>query len=690
MQCNNQELDKLLKEEESKFTCIKNSGKYKYAVKVMEIFMRILSIHLVPETKGHKLGQDEDVEEAPKNVLDFQDPFRHKPPSNGSLSTFLIDRVLRPLSLILSALYSLKLFLISTYKSQLDYMIESWRTKSLRSNDSQTDLDKSCELHHTDYVQDIQDKLKRLTYVLDILGDPLPSVRGLSFVIYVIFATLVITMFYEVLLFLNRQKPRIDYLSFFFDSMRQKRKTRDELSSIISSIIESVRRYEYCRGNFTREKQSQFNSIVDYHQRRYEFLSHSNRYLMPSDMEPDGEKRDQKGDASNLSERQFVYMLINGRFQDLVQPSNSTSEFLQRVTNLEFYLMTILTFLVGIPTVVISLIMGMKEINLRVEQRLSQLTCAQQNKALLLDTILLKPLLFAEEQDAYNLYRQNPEGMVKITKLMLIEAKYLIGPLQILQTIEFLFVAIITICGTIFCYSLYVRFSIYSTVWLNQIEHQLGDCARLMEDECRLKLGEINLNLNAADPSFKSCGTSIIRSKPETPRTRTRRQKLSKQVRIVKALTISYLNFELYRRQQSSCRSFSNFLLLQVAILVGQAMILCYAVGTSLNNDYTAILLFITTYLVLYFDLVMLAAAHKMSQITRIMRTLTTLLARSVELSIQDLHILVLWRRQTIGEKEAKNAYASNLLGIHLSYDNIITFNGYLVIIWLALLKLIK
>lgn len=688
MQCDNQEIDELLKAEESRFARIRSSGKYKYASAVVKLFMRILSMQLVPETKGRNLGRGENLENAPKNVLDFHNPFKHKP-QNRSLSSFLMDRVFRPLSLTIALYCSLKLFIISAYKSQLDYTIESWRTKSMRSNSSLTHPEKSCKLDHSGSVQDIQDKLKRLAYVLEFLGDPMPSVRGLCFVLYVIYATLIITMFFALLLFLSHRKPRIDYLSFFFDSTRQKRKTRIELTSIVNSIIGSVRRYEYRRDKFARDKQTQFDSIADYHQRRYEFLLHTNRYLMPSKVESVRGRHNQRANSSSLSEQQYLHILVKGRFHDLVQPTILTSHWLQISTTLEFYLMTSLTIFVVVPTAAIFLIMMIKEVSSRIEHRVAQLTCTRQSRALLLETIHLKPLLFAEERDAYNLYEQSPEGVVKFAKLMLIETKYLIGPNQMLQMMEFLFVVVITMTGAVFCYSLYVRFSMYSAFWLNQIEHQLNECARLMEDECRLKFSEID----PVDSSCKSYGVSNAMGKPEaTEATQTlmQNQKLAKQTRIVEALTKSYLNFELYRRQQSSCRTFANFLLLQVAILVVQTMVLCYVVGTSLNNDYTTIMLFITTYLVLFFDVLMVAAAHKMSQITRIMKIVATLLAKGVELSMQDAHILVLWRRQTIGEKEAKNAYASSLLGIYLSYDNIITFNGYLVIIWLALLKLVK
>lgn len=162
--------------------------------------------------------------------------------------------------------------------------------------------------------------------------------------------------------------------------------------------------------------------------------------------------------------------------------------------------------------------------------------------------------------------------------------------------------------------------------------------------------------------------------------------------RTTSLLTISYINYELLRRQQGAHRKLTGFLINQVAVLASVVFAISYLVACQLKFDrpsyQTAIL---TMFILILANIYLLLASVSAKLYERLMGELSKLVANlTSDQQLADSLMLELWRRQLLDDDEMSKLTSNELLGAKISYENLIALNAYMLAFWFITMRILQ
>lgn len=171
-------------------------------------------------------------------------------------------------------------------------------------------------------------------------------------------------------------------------------------------------------------------------------------------------------------------------------------------------------------------------------------------------------------------------------------------------------------------HTIYIQDFFYNTVWLNEIKHQIDKCTQIMIHYGKLMAGNWN---NGDDYSIRNDKKKkIIESSYEM---------------LIKALVVTYLNYELFWRQQTYHISVVYFCLVLIAVFITLAVISCFSVGTTLKNCLNSFVLGSTTFAKLISVFFLVTCGIRTSQVEHLMKKVTRMLAIPAMIDIELWHI---------------------------------------------------
>lgn len=224
------ELDEFLAEERSKLKSIGCSSRYKSCTKLLRAFMRFFSYELIHYTKGSP-----DTGGGVKNVIGIK--FLSKE-SGESTTIYLIDRIVKPLCIAISVYCTFKWFTFAILKLERDHLAADLHSTEATPADHKilngcTTRDKLAEPGPN------MERLNRLDHWLELLADPLISVPGMACLVFFLFAVLICYCF-SIANFIRRTRSRVEFLSFIFDFLGERESTRNEIASMIDSLVAMI------------------------------------------------------------------------------------------------------------------------------------------------------------------------------------------------------------------------------------------------------------------------------------------------------------------------------------------------------------------------------------------------------------------------------------------------------------------
>lgn len=368
----------------------------------------------------------------------------------------------------------------------------------------------------------------------------------------------------------------------------------------------------------------------------------------------------------------FIKILLKIQYSNLVRPANLTGEWHKSVSFLYCFLL-----LSGI--VIGYIIFGSCYMTViahecinRSRHRINQLSCQRWHPggALILDHLYRIPKLESQfDQQAYydfisndNDYQRGNSSSFWVFsfKLALIEFKNLLPTVNSsIHACETLVIYALSIVWIWWYSCMYIFAMVDKFIRLHQISAQLKYCTRKSYD--LLNRSRVCSNINQAEDE-----------------------------QLAEALMITYLNFELFRRQQREFSRLTNFLLGQIGALTGVTIVLSYIVGVASSSaSRNLLLLYMCSIMAFFMDAYLISGAMFTSKIRHIMKGIAKLVASCTlvsENSTRGFYIHYLWRRQMMSETQTMRFFAPNLFGIRLSFEKVITLNGYFVGLWLVLL----
>lgn len=664
-----EKLDEFLAEERSKLKSISCSCRYRSCTKLLKAFMRLFSYELTRDNK-RSTNLEEEAEGGVKNVIGFQ--FLSKE-SGKSATIYLIDRIVKPFCIALSIYCALKWFTLAALKLERDQLVaDLYSTGATSSNEGA--LNGCTSRAKLAEASPSLKRLNQLDYWLELLADPLISVQGMACLVFFLFAVLICYCF-SIGNFIRLTRSRVEFLSFIFDYLGERESTRNEIASMIDSLIESKRYCEYRQNSSTCYQRNVQRSIGSTRGQSKQVSNNGSAYL-------DYQCHRQNHYLDDL----YLSILVEKRLQDLVQPYIQSSKWLRIKIVYEHYLLIVVVASTVLAAWIASSFLFAAELFFRVEHRSKEEACKQWHPdgVPVIGGFHLAPLESMQERQAY---QENRGGLGSLARLMLIEAGYLLTPAKLISVVEFLATSLFALASSGFSYSLFVWSQMDQIMWIRQIEAQLEECILMMEASgTRRRLTGSKRPFSGGQSS--ATGFVVWLDEPEVATIPPIAH--SELDNLIKSLTVTFLNYELFKRRQSNYRRLINFILSQLAVLVAGMLIVCYLAGTNIKNIDKRILLFAATFLVFLLNVYMFLAATKMRYVGRVIAKMMKLIARAASLSMQQSQMIALWHRQILNEREAEQLFSSSVFTIYVSYNKIITLNGYLMILWIVLIRMMK
>lgn len=255
-----------------------------------------------------------------------------------------------------------------------------------------------------------------------------------------------------------------------------------------------------------------------------------------------------------------------------------------------------------------------------------------------------------------------PIGYHQLGHLYLMEAKSMFSQTNVWLLVSSFpnylnfYVVVVQLLFTIYTVSI-----MFQTEWLEQIDRQLLCLTDMMKHVASL-----------AEPTGNNKGQDIGRKQDDYE---------AKIKSVYAALTISYLNFELFRRQFRESRwlseHFVGFIVVHVFLIVAWTY-QTFAVERT-DSPYKSFLLFTCSNATIVLDLVLYSAIVISKRVQRVTKSMLSCFAAATGLSMELCFVSGLWRRQLMLESDCQQYYTGSLLGFELSQRNLLTINTYLV-----------
>lgn len=536
-----------------------------------------------------------------------------------------------------------------------DKLLYKWSPRMdlhvLKGNGTENDcrLKEENFLRQEDYSR--WNELNKVNAALDRINDLYPSIHGLPLTPDIVMPTAHIIFFYLTLGFTWIREMRVEWLAFLIDPENFNLRIRLKINAIIEQLLRKL--------NVCDEKDAWMDTIA-------------NVYCA---------KHKRSG-----TETVFFKLLCYIKKTDLVKPLNLSILW----CNLSITLFVVLLCFNCIFAIALGLGLcidwAYSEIEARIEQRFNKFQCLQLIRDYSRTTEenflphgnfqFLAPqeqsLLFNQkpnygfgnnyEDILYRLYHDYWLDMSQVNYNRVFRQEF-INYLDYNHLIQLVGL----ILGTLLCsfwISFYSGLNLFSHVDRILLLEQINDNMRDSVISC--------YNWNSKNP-----GKNVVDG-------------ISKDnIELYEKLTISYILFELFRREQREFKILVNFLTFQGLLFCSTTMISIYLIGTSVRCDSQYVLLVIVTSVVLYINPYLICAAVLSNKVESIRLNLMRLLAQS-KLDSRNYYpsnIFYLWRRHLISIPESRKLYSTSILGIHLSYDRLLTMNVYLIFLWILLLK---
>lgn len=237
---------------------------------------------------------------------------------------------------------------------------------------------------------------------------------------------------------------------------------------------------------------------------------------------------------------------------------------------------------------------------------------------------------------------------------------YLILDTKTIMTILSMILAYFWILIWLYFGVLYFRDSyFYQSKWVNQLSHQLDDCNYLL--------------------------TRLIESKFCGSANDGRKEKVEK------VLTITYLNFELFRQECYAFKIIYNDTLARIiSIPLLNSLIIYWLVasfGPTVAKKEFNYFWYTNTLMVWVINFYVISCVVLLTRIHELYKKIDTLMARITANSIEFHYISVLWRRQLMREEDIQASYCIQLLGNNIYLSTLIGLDSYVIALWLYLFK---
>lgn len=569
--------------------------------------------------------------------------------------------------------------------SSLDYMImliltvyfqkmyDKWHPQ-VRPSANRTEL---CAPRGDIYEPDTQlgNKLRQMRKYLIMMGAPvIDSGQLLVFGLMVVIIT-TIMMYLGALLGKNR-KFYLNSLSFYLNPVEERKRIKVRLMKIADNLYRDEK-------PTSRTFESPWDSIGIKYKTTLECSQQNQSQLELANISgyPIENLNTQPcyciEDNNEFARSNFTRNIISENLVQFVRPSNLSHRFHLVMSRRHLQTVTIYGFLmIGMILVVVYVTLS-GELYSRTRNRLEQFKC----EALLQDGTLIKDVfdfgnshLDEYDKNVYISYMNNTDRSV--LGIYWVESKRILT-YGFLKTAFEVTVTCLIICAWLFDYIWsFLQGCIFSLEWVRQIQEQMDLCINSITN---LQRNEHQLH----NQSNNNNNNNIDLQSLETVKRRERDKRTAER-----ALTVTYLNFELFRREYPEFRSVTNFINFNWIPIVLLNSAAAYLIVSTFKRD-VGFIYAINYSCIFGFNLYVSFCVTLLRQIQKLYRSITMILVRSSLSSLNHSEIINLWRRQVMSESEVIDSYSLQLSGCNFSLSTLIAIDSYIIALWMTLFRLL-
>lgn len=525
--------------------------------------------------------------------------------------------------------------------------------------------------------------LAKLSYYLEFFAEPFVSMLNVSSAYYFVLATFHLVYYYSNLVLFRSVQLPMDFVNFLLNPIKERRKVRNELCKIIHNLVNSSLDFgDYESQGFTKVKSRNLSNCTTDAKQDEPLTLMGNKSLIADELEIRFQgtwnmRRRRHRQLScikeNYDRQKFIRSMCDESFVTTIKPANLSLKWHQMQLNI-LKLTLLFNHICYLNGVTLLFIMVPLALKLRTERRLSLIKCSQWNSnatSLEYSYAHLDELSSNEDFSAYLAYNETLSSTLELIKLIFfVEAKNYFSLKRVVRLIIHQTYSALSSTGISYNIIIFVHIHLDKLIWLEQITKQVDCCILGFTNILQKQLSaSSSRETNSTDKKFN----------------------LDVEVeQILKLVAKSYSNFELFRRKQENYRIIANLMLIQEFGEFLLIFLICYLIGSRQFDQNNAFLIYACTFIVFVADFYLILGALLTNKVNKLMKRLTILIAKSVELSPQKKRpafAIDLWRRQMIGELETKKLLAPNLLGLHLSFGKLVSLNLYLILIGMVLYK---
>lgn len=660
---------------------LENSRDYYISTKLMAIYMRLSQLKIVTPNSFSKVKFNSvpSLEQKfPETYLKFKNPFRSY---DKSKNLSLRDRIVPICVFLIYTYLTIKTVSLAILQTYSDFLTRSLNPK-LKFNSTASE---KCALKEDIYFEgidvEINDRLEKISQLFQFIGNPCPHIGSAAILILSFAGLLSIVFFHFTFIVIQNGNFRFDSINILFNYAKERDRIQSELKRIVLEVIKSYQDYKSLisdANNYKLPFKSVYHSNINNDQFRINMSSSQNtNYNYLNGLNNNRARKRSKFSREvrrKFREVSYKNILYDFNLTSLVVPRNISSSWYKQLVLFDSFFMTSCVVF-GFSTCLMFFFRTLRsEIYARIRRRLNQLECQKWNKnGVLIRDLLIQLPVFKTNQEILeyesillnsdNNNNDNESLNVSIS-IFVTEAKYYFSNYKVaMSCFEILFLMLLFIFIGSFYYLSYTRTYSDRYVWLRQIRDQLKHCLELatqlaIPDDDSLELIECNNNNNNLDSN------------------------------LLKALTITFLNYELFRRQHKNYLAVTNFLILQLSILLADVMLCTYYIGAICKDpEYNQLIILFSVYVGALVNGHIVSSAIMTGNLEQMMKDIMKLLAVCTSNSMHATHIVGLWRLQVMNERDTLDFYANKLLGVIISYKQVFSMNSYIIILWFILYR---
>lgn len=449
-------------------------------------------------------------------------------------------------------------------------------------------------------------------------------------------ALIILSLYLSAILHLNRC-IKLDSYSFVRDPAKERKRMRLNIAKNIETIFN-------CKDddliNIQNRRDSRLNSVTN---------------ADTLDTNSSGSSSCACRYRQRLRRQMFLRFLRRENIINQLDPGNRNEHAANLSIKIQFVAFWAFFIIFSIISVVNLYALFKLEHDARVSRRLNLIQCQRWHPESVLIRDTMKFMVEPTENVNWTQLassQQSPQDIA--TRAARLELTNMLSNKYLLYTFEMIVLAVSS--GTWFSIYLTNLFGDYSVrlCWINQIQGQLRDCVRQLDDQ----------------------------SLPVEPE-----QQESRKRRLEKSLSSTFLNFALFRLESEDSLTSQNFYAEHISLFTLGTLGLGFSILSNIHSRSAYVIYGLTLSTLTIANSLIAVCAIATDRIQKIFHSVNDLLARASTNSMELSYIVAVWRRHILSDSQVMDHYSTSAYGINLSTENLIALDSSILGVWLLIYR---